>query len=52
MKLNTTIRAGASGTSQWPSNKEPCSPDQNVTRIEKHGTGPVETGEGDDHGKE
>jgi len=52
MKLRKTIRVGASSPSQWPHDEEPWSPDHRVTRIEKHGTGPVETGEEDEHGKD
>ena len=52
MKLNKTIRAGAFSPSQWPHEQKSSSPDQHVTRIEKHGTGPVETGEEGDHGEE
>jgi hypothetical protein len=52
MKLDNTIGADASSHTQWPHNKETHNSDHHVTLIERHGTGPVETGEEDDHGEE
>jgi hypothetical protein len=51
MKLDKTTGADDSSHTQWPNNRETHNSDHH-TVIEKHGTGPIETGEEDDHGEE